>query len=82
MNWLTDKIDWVPIASVSLALMLVAALTLWVVKDDELRTPWIRDLIVAVLFALILAAAGIVWVEYQVPGMWPPWFGPQGQDNG
>jgi hypothetical protein len=81
MDWLTDKINWVPIAAVSLALMLSGGLALWVVKHDEPRTPWIRDFIVAVLFGLMLAAAGIVWVEYQVPGIWPPWFGPQEQGN-
>ena len=59
MDWLTDKINWVPIAAVSLALMLSGGLALWVVKHDEPRTPWIRDFIVAVLFGLMLAAAGI-----------------------
>ena len=42
-----DNIEWVPIVAVSLALMLSAALTWWVVKQDELRTPGVRDVIVA-----------------------------------
>jgi hypothetical protein len=75
------NIQWVPIVAVSLALMLAAALTLWVVKQDELGTPWVKDVIVAVLIALLLSAGGAVWVEYQVPGMWPPWFGPAEQDD-
>jgi hypothetical protein len=74
----SNNIQWVPIVAVSLALMLAAALTLWVVKQDELGTPWVRDVIVAVLIALLLSAGGAVWVEYQVPGMWPPWFGAGG----
>ena len=61
--------------------MLAAALTLWVVKQDDLGTPWVRDVIVAVLIALLLSAGGAVWVEYQVPGMWPPWFGPAEHDK-
>ena len=76
-----DNVEWVPIVAVSFALILSAALTLWVVKQDELRTPWVRDVIVTVLIALLLSAAGAVWVEYQVPGMWPPWFGPPEQDD-
>jgi hypothetical protein len=71
----SNNIQWVPIVAVSLALMLAAALTLWVVKQDELGTPWVRDVIVAVLIALLLSAGGAVWVEYQVPGMWPRWLG-------
>jgi hypothetical protein len=57
----------IPFVAVSLTLILSAALTLWVVKQDELRTPWVRDVIVAVLIALLLSAGGAVWVEYQVP---------------
>ena len=78
---MTDKIDWVPMVAVSLALMLCAALVVWVAKQDELRTSLGRDVAVAVLFALVLAAAGLVWIEYQVPGMRPPWFGPPEQNN-
>jgi hypothetical protein len=74
-----DSIEWVPIIAVGLALVLSAALLSWVVKQDELRTPWVRDVTVTVLIALLLALAGAVWVEYQVPGMWPPWFGPPEQ---
>ena len=81
MTSVTDNIQWVPIVAVSLALMLAAAVTLWVAKQDELRTAWVRVVTVTVLIALLLSTAGAVWVEYQVPGMWPPWFGPPEQDR-
>ncbi len=81
MTSVTDNIQWVPIVAVSLALMLAAAVTLWVAKQDELRTAWVRVVTVTVLIALLLSTAGAVWVEYQVPGMWPPWFGPPEQED-
>ena len=53
--------------------MFAAALTLWIVKQDELGTPWVRDVIVAVLIAVLLSAAGAVWSNIKCRG-----FGPRG----
>ena len=36
----------------------------------------LRDILAAVLLALPIAAAGIAWIDYDVPGAWPDLIGP------
>jgi len=35
-----------------------------------------RDILILLLAAAVIAIAGFLWVEYSIPGVWPPWFGP------
>jgi hypothetical protein len=43
--------------------------------------PWtagvVRDVILALFVAVAISLAGGAWVNYDVPGIWPPWFGPE-----
>lgn len=36
----------------------------------------VRDLAVTVLMALMVSAGGVVWINYDIPGVWPTWLGP------
>jgi hypothetical protein len=36
----------------------------------------LRDILVAVLLALLISFVGIAWVDYDVPGAWPDLIGP------
>jgi hypothetical protein len=33
------------------------------------------DALIFLLAAAVVSAAGFLWVEYTVPGVWPPWIG-------
>jgi hypothetical protein len=33
------------------------------------------QLLATALLAALVSLAGILWIEYTVPGMWPPWIG-------
>jgi hypothetical protein len=35
-----------------------------------------RAVLILVLAVAAIAAAGFLWIEYTVPGVWPPWIGP------
>jgi hypothetical protein len=41
-------------------------------------TPWnlLKDILVAVLLALLISFVGIAWIDYDVPGAWPDLIGP------
>jgi hypothetical protein len=32
--------------------------------------------LILVLGAAAIAVTGFLWIEYSIPGVWPPWFGP------
>jgi hypothetical protein len=36
----------------------------------------LKDILVAVLLALLISFVGIAWVDYDVPGAWPDQIGP------
>jgi hypothetical protein len=43
----------------------------------------IRDLALTMFVAIVISAAGITWINVDLPGTWPPWLGPDagGEDN-
>ena len=48
--------------------------------DREFKeTAWqiARFCIIALTLSLLITAAGITWINYGVPGAWPPWLGPE-----
>lgn len=47
----------------------------------ETRT-LLRDIIVAVLLALLICIAGVAWIDYDVPGAWPDLIGPSDWGEG
>ena len=36
----------------------------------------LKHLVIAVLIAALINVCGIVWINYDLPGAWPPWLGP------
>ena len=36
----------------------------------------LKDILVAVLLALLISTVGIAWIDYDVPGAWPDLIGP------
>ena len=36
----------------------------------------LKDILVAVLLALLISFMGIAWIDYDVPGAWPDLIGP------
>jgi hypothetical protein len=36
----------------------------------------LKDILVAVLLALLISFVGIAWIDYDVPGAWPDLIGP------
>ena len=36
----------------------------------------VRDLILVVIVAMALNMIGLTWVNYDIPGTWPTWIGP------
>lgn len=32
--------------------------------------------VAAVLVSLLISAAGVVWIKFDIPGAWPSWLGP------
>ena len=36
-----------------------------------------KDIVVAVMMALLISFVGIAWVDYDVPGAWPDLIGPK-----
>jgi hypothetical protein len=45
-------------------------------RQSDATIPLLRDLVVTVLLALLASAAGIVWINLALPGVWPPWIEP------
>jgi hypothetical protein len=35
-----------------------------------------RDILILLLAAALVTVAGFLWIEYSIPGVWPPWIGP------
>ena len=42
----------------------------------------LKDILVAVLLALLISFVGIAWVDYDVPGAWPDLIGPSWRVEG
>jgi hypothetical protein len=36
----------------------------------------LKDILIAVLLALLISIAGAAWIDYSVPGAWPDLIGP------
>jgi hypothetical protein len=41
----------------------------------ELSDHPLLALLIALLLAIAISAAGFLWIEFTVPGIWPPWIG-------
>jgi apolipoprotein N-acyltransferase len=56
----------VPIAVVALAALA------WLARHRS----GLRDILLAMLLALLISVAGVAWIDYDVPGAWPDLIGP------
>lgn len=45
-------------------------------RQSDATIPLLGDLVVTVVLALLASAAGIVWINLALPGVWPPWIEP------
>jgi hypothetical protein len=39
---------------------------------------FLRDLTITMVVWALTTALGIVWINFEVPGIWPTWLGPDG----
>lgn len=39
------------------------------------KMPPSRDALILLLAVAAASAAGFLWIEYTIPGVWPPWIG-------